>query len=172
VLDLCLERAGNANMTLSYGALLALNDIESEQRERALAGFCKRWSHDSLVMDKWFALQAASAAPAGIERIRRLLRDEVSLNPNRVRAVLVTFWRENLRAFHHPDGSGYVLLGGEVERIDRHNPQLAAVLVEGLLGWRVSSAAQGEQQRSELLRLQRLNLSRDLREKIGKALEG
>lgn len=171
VLDLCLERSRSANMTVAFSALQALNDIDCAQRVEAMDAFRQRWSGDALVMDKWFAVQAASSLPDGVERVQALLADpDYVPTPNRVRSVLSTFWRENLRAFHQPDGAGYALLADQIGELDRHNPQLASRLVDGLLSWRGCSQPARGLMRDALEKLSRLRLSPDVGEKVGKAL--
>nr|WP_293244502.1 aminopeptidase N [Panacagrimonas sp.] len=169
---MALERSTSPNMTLAMGGLAALRDAESDEREQAMAAFHARFRQDPLVLDKWFALEAGSARPGGVERVRALLSHaDFQPNPNRVRSVLGTFMRENLRAFHAPDGSGYRLLSEQIQRLDAGNPQLAARLVEGLLGWRRLIPEHGESMRAALERLAQAGPSRDVAEKVGKALE-
>jgi aminopeptidase N len=168
---LALERAASPNMTLAMGGLAALRDSESAEREEAMDTFHARFSQEPLVLDKWFAMEAGSARPGGVARVRALLAHaDFQPNPNRVRAVLGTFMRENLRAFHQPDGSGYRLLAEQVARLDASNPQLAARLVEGLLGWKRVVAPCGEAMRAALLTLASQSPSRDVQEKVSKAL--
>ncbi|WP_299692915.1 aminopeptidase N [Hydrocarboniphaga sp.] len=171
ILDLCQARANSANMTVSYGALAAINDVASPQREAAMDAFLGRWRSEPLVLDKWFALQAGSAIDNGVERVKSLLgHPDFTLNPNRLRAVLGTFWRENLRAYHRADGAGYRLLGEQIAHLDKSNPQIAARLADGLLGWRDCVAPQGELLRGVLEDVAAKPLSADVREKIQKAL--
>ncbi len=62
--DLCHQQYRDAgNMTDAMAALAVLSRIDCPQREEALQHFHDRWQHDPLVMDKWFALQAASSLP-------------------------------------------------------------------------------------------------------------
>jgi len=171
LLDLCASRIGSRNMTLVLGGLAALNDVDCEQREQSMARFRERFADMPLVLDKWFALQSASAAGDGIARVQALLADPAfSDNPNRVRSVFVTLWRENLRAFHRPDGAGYRLLGDQVAKLDARNPQLAARLVEGLLGWRDCVSPQRERMRESLEALAARNLSKDVGEKVARGV--
>jgi len=124
-----------------------------------------------LVLDKWFALQAGSAIGQGVERVRSLLQHpDFTPNPNRLRAVLGTFWRENLRAYHRADGAGYRLLGDQIAHLDRSNPQIAARLCDGLLGWKDIVPPQNQLLRAVLVDLSQQPLSADVGEKIGKAL--
>ncbi|WP_428309215.1 aminopeptidase N [Hydrocarboniphaga sp.] len=171
ILDICAARADSANMTVSYGALAAINDIACPQREAAMDAFLQRWRGDALVLDKWFALQAGSAVENGVERVQSLLQHpDFTPNPNRLRAVLGTFWRENLRAYHRADGAGYRLLGEQIAHLDQSNPQIAARLADGLLGWRDCVSPQDQLLRAVLAELAGKSLSADVSEKIQKAL--
>jgi aminopeptidase N len=137
-----------------------------------MSAFHARFRDDPLVLDKWFALEAGSARGNGVERVRWLLaHPDFQMNPNRVRAVLGTFMRENLRGFHAVDGSGYQLLSERIAHLDAGNPQLAARLVEGLLGWRRLVPSLGRKMRAALEDLARARPSRDVSEKVNKALE-
>lgn len=169
---LALERSASPNMTLAMGGLAALRDTVSDERERAMSAFHARFRNDPLVLDKWFALEAGSARPDGVARVRALLQHpDFQRNPNRVRAVLGTFMRENLRAFHAPDGGGYRLLSEQIQSLDAGNPQLAARMVEGLLGWRRLVPELGQPMRAALEALAQARPSRDVAEKVDKALE-
>jgi len=174
VLDLCLRRAQSpANMTVVQGALAALKDVPGPQREQAFAVFFARSRDDDLMLDKWFALQAASRRPDALATVQGLLRHEAfnQRNPNRVRAVLGTFARENPRAFHDAGGGGYELLADQVRALDAGNPQLAARLCEPLLNWRRIAEPRAGLMKRQLERLAAFpDLSADVREKVEKAL--
>jgi aminopeptidase N len=158
-------------MTLAMAALRALNDHDSPQRAAALQAFYERFRHEPLVLDKWFALESGSLRAGGLDRVEALLRHpDYRANPNRARAVLGTLSRENLALFHAPDGSGYRLLAGQVAQIDGGNPQLAARLVEGLLGWRRLAEPWRATMRAALEALAAGALSREVADKVGKAL--
>ncbi|GBD40645.1 Aminopeptidase N [bacterium HR39] len=105
-----------------------------EPAEELLEDFRRRFGHEPLLLDKWYALQARREDATAVERVEALSRapDFLWRNPNRVRALFVTFAQANLRGFHRPDGAGYRLLAGAVARIDRDNPQLAAQLARPL----------------------------------------
>jgi aminopeptidase N len=172
VLERCASRAATAhNMTLAFGALQALNDTEAGIRDAAMAAFYERWQDDPLVLDKWFALQAGSTLPGGLERVRGLMaHPRYSNNPNRVRSVLGTFWRENLRAYHREDGEGYRLLAHAVGHLDAGNPQVAARLADGLLGWRDLVKPLSERLREAVIECTSIAKSPDVREKLEKSL--
>jgi aminopeptidase N len=133
--------------------------------------FHARFRHEPLVLDKWFALEAGSARDGGVERALGLLQHpDFVPNPNRVRSVLGTLFRENLRAFHRPDGGGYRLLATQVAALDPSNPQLAARLVVGLLGWKSLVQPYRAFMRDALAGLADKHLSKDVREKVDKGL--
>ncbi|MEO0878665.1 MAG: aminopeptidase N C-terminal domain-containing protein, partial [Pseudomonadota bacterium] len=70
--------------------------------------------------------------------IRALLRHEAydSTNPNKVRALIGVFGRENLKSFHSADGAGYRFFAEQILLIDEKNPQLAARLITLVENWR------------------------------------
>ncbi len=129
---------GAADMTDAMGALNALNHTESPQREAALEDFLARWRTDGLVLDKWFALQAASTVGDSLARVTALLEhpDFDRRNPNRVRSLIGVFCHGNAVGFHRPDGAGYRFLADQLRQLDPQNPQLAARLATVFRRWR------------------------------------
>ena len=165
------ERAASPNMTLATGGLSALRDTDSTERDEAMAAFHAQFRTEPLVLDKWFALESSSSR-TDAARIRELLAHaDYQPNPNRMRSVLGSFMRENLRGFHAADGSGYRVLAEEITRCDGPNPQLAAKLVEGLLIWRRMAAPYAETMRRVLVEMSAAPLSREVHDKVSKALE-
>jgi aminopeptidase N len=128
------------NMTEGLGAMAALVNAHAELAERALALFHARFKHEALVVDKWFALQAAMPERAdgrAFVRIKQLLQhpDFVLDNPNRARSLLSTFFRANPAAFHRTDAGGYVLWADMVREIDGFNTQLASRIARAMDRW-------------------------------------
>jgi aminopeptidase N len=126
-----------ATMTSSLGALSALSASGAPEFEAALASFEARWNSQPLVMDKWFAVQAAAPHGDVLARIRRLTEHPqfTMKNPNRARSVYGVFCDANVRAFHAADGSGYELVGKAIEEADARNPLLAARFVRAFEIW-------------------------------------
>ena len=95
---------------------------------------------EALVIDKWFALQAAAPEHDGevFARIRTLAKhpDYSLRNPNRARSLLMTMTALNPCAFHRADGSAYAFWAEKVREIDGFNPQLASRLARALDRWR------------------------------------
>ncbi|MCZ7010173.1 aminopeptidase N C-terminal domain-containing protein, partial [Salmonella enterica] len=77
---------------------------------------------EALVIDKWFALQAAATERDGqvFARIKALaLHPDYSLrNPNRARSLLMQLTLFNPAAFHRADAAGYVFWADKVVEID------------------------------------------------------
>ncbi|NNC22831.1 aminopeptidase N [Salinisphaera sp. USBA-960] len=160
------------NQTDRMAALSALNDHSSPQRQRALADFAARFADYPLVMDKYRALQAGARRDDSIQHVRALLADPAldNTNPNRIRSILSGFARGNPEGFHCADGSGYQLLGDEIERLDTINPQLAAALAGLLAPWRRYAEPYAGGMRAQLERLAEIRLSDNSAEIVQTAL--
>lgn len=145
------QYANANNMTDISAALALLTHEKSTRRTRALEEFYARWRDDTLVVDKWLALQARADRNDCLDEVKYLMGQECfSLkNPNRVRALIGTFTQANPAHFHAIDGSGYTFLRQQIEKLDKSNPQIAARLVTPLLRWPVY-----EEQRSTLMHTQ------------------
>jgi len=160
-------------MTDSLNALTVLAHTDCPQREPALAQFAERWSEDPLVMDKWFSLQATSPLPGTLARVKELMHHPVFSirNPNRVRALIGAFARNNPIHFHAADGSGYRWVAERIMEIDALNPQIAARLAGAFNRWKHYDAGRRIIMREQLTRIvERDGCSPDVREIVSKAL--
>jgi aminopeptidase N len=159
------------NMTEQVGALTCLLQIGAGQEEAAR--FLRQWAHDRLVVDKWFAVQVAHAAPDRAVALAGELTRHADFdwkNPNRFRAVLGTL-PANTAGFHAADGSGYALLADWLIRLDPVNPQTAARLSTAFETWRRFDADRQGLIRAELERIRATRgLSRDLTEMTARML--
>ena len=126
------------NMTDSIAALGCLVRIDCEERGAALAGFEKQWFGNPLVMDKWLALQATSPLPGALDRVVGLMSHPAfdAGNPNRFRALVLSFCEGNPVHFHASDGSGYRFWEDRMREVDPRNPELAAHLAGVMAHWR------------------------------------
>ncbi len=126
------------NMTDRLAALATLSLVGGPAREDAFARFYDQFADNSLVIDKWFSLQAMIPEEATTRRVHDLMthKDFSLSNPNRARALLGAFAAGNPTRFHAQDGSGYALLIDAVIAIDPKNAQLAARLLTSLRSWR------------------------------------
>jgi aminopeptidase N len=163
---------GADNMTDRQGALGVLVSLDAAQRGQALDDFYDRYRGDTLVMDKWFGLQAAAQRADTLEQVRRLAdHAEFTLaNPNRARALIGSF-SMNQWAFHRQGGDGYRFVADMILALDQVNPQVAARLVPPLGRWRRFAEDRAGLMRTELERILKApGLSKDVYEQASKSL--
>ena len=163
------------NMTDRAAALtvLAHRHHGSAEAVEALAAFEERYALDTLVMDKWFQIQASVPGPQTVESVRRLTRHPAfsMTNPNRLRSLVGTFSAANQTGFHRPDGEGYRLFTETVLDVEKRNPQMASRLATALRSWRSLEPVRQEKARQALLAIAGTeNLSADLRDIIERTL--
>ena len=159
------------NMTDEQGALATLLDQGLGQPE--LAKFEFRWSKDRLVMDKWFALQVAYAAPDETASTADRLTKHPAFdwkNPNRFRSVFGPL-SNNHAGFHHASGASYTLLADWLIKLDPVNPQTAARMSTAFESWSRYGADNQAMVRAELTRILKTpGLSRNLGEMVTRML--
>jgi len=161
------------NMTDVLAALDALSHTDSQAREVCLQDFYDKWKHDTLVLDKWFSLQAASHHIHALEHVKELVKhdDFVYTNPNRVRSVLGVFGRLNLLGFHRENGEGYEFLADQVLKLDTINPQVAARIVAPFTHWKHLDSERQLKMKASLQRIKdSSSLSKDVYEIVSKSL--
>jgi aminopeptidase N len=155
-LDAALAQAATAlNMTDELGALAALNHIDCGQREAAFKHFYSKWQNESLVMNKWLALQAVSSLPKATERVRQLAKDPVfdNKNPNKIYSLFGQFGNFNSQGFHDPSGAGYKFMADQILDIDSRNPQVASRLVSTFNQWKRFDPQRRQLMQQELARI-------------------
>jgi aminopeptidase N len=160
------------NMTDRQGALGVLVSLDAPERVEALVDFYRRYRTDTLVLDKWFGLQAAAQRGDTLEQVRRLADhpDFTLANPNRARSLIGSF-AMNQWVFHRQGGEGYRFLADMILQLDRINPQVAARLVPPLVRWRRFAEGRASLMRGVLERiLQGSSLSKDVYEQASKSL--
>ncbi|HJU77872.1 MAG TPA: aminopeptidase N [Sphingomicrobium sp.] len=163
---------GADNMTDRQGALGILVSLDAPERAEALDSFYQRFREDALVLDKWFALQAAAQRTDTVDQVLQLVRhpDFTIANPNRLRALAGTFGA-NHWAFHSPDGRGYDFLADTILAADKLNPQIAARLVPPFGRWRRFEPKRAQLMRAALERIAAAQgLSKDVFEQVSKSL--
>jgi aminopeptidase N len=126
-----------ASMTMAKAGLAALQPWDCLERNRALEHFQKRWQGRPVILDAWFALEAATPFGDGIARAEQLLQHPCfdPQAPNCLRAVLGGFAR-CAQSFHNPDGSGYRWLAQQLLDLDGRNPITASRFLKLYMGWR------------------------------------
>jgi aminopeptidase N len=164
----------NRSMTLNLAALKASNQAALAEHDELMADFEARWSHDGLVMDKWFALQATRSGSDALTRVKSLLEHpSFSMgNPNRVRSLIGSFANLNPVAFHERNGSGYQFLFEVLCQMNETNPQVASRLITPMIQFAHLDDARRALIKGHLESLIALpSLSKDLFEKVTKSLE-
>ena len=126
------------NMTDELSALVILDKLGGRRVEQSLGDFYSKWEKNSLVIDKWFALQASRKHPNGINALNNLTQHSAynPNNPNRVRALVGGFAMNNPHLFHHISGTGYNFFSQQVLDMDNRNPSVAARLLGVYEIWR------------------------------------
>jgi aminopeptidase N len=160
------------NMTDRQGALGILVSTQTAERQAALDAFYARFHDDPLVVDKWFALQAAAQRSDTLDQVIELTGrpDFTMTNPNRLRSVVGTF-SGNHWAFHRADGRGYTFLADMIIAADKLNPQVAARLVPAFGRWRRFEPKRSAMMREALERIVATpGLSKDVFEQASKSL--
>ncbi|HEX6741106.1 MAG TPA: aminopeptidase N [Sphingomicrobium sp.] len=160
------------NMTDRLASLALLASSKFHARTLALDDFYGRFHSDSLVLDKWFAIQAAAQQPEVVDLVLELSQhpDFTIANPNRLRALVGTFGG-NHWAFHSPDGRGYRFLADMILAADKLNPQVAARLVPPFGRWRRFEPKRSALMQAELERIVAVaGLSKDVFEQVSKSL--
>lgn len=152
---------------------VAVNELPASATTADLLGrFYERWQGEALVVNQWFAVQAA-ARGCNLERLKLLLAHpafEIT-NPNKVRSVLSVFAGTNQRNFHVADGSGYAFIAEQIIRLNDINPQMAAALAKPLTRWRRYAGERSNLMRTALLEVAgKDGLSTDVFEVVTKSL--
>lgn len=171
--DLAAEQYRTAdNMTDRMAALSVLNHLDHPGRAEALADFEARFGKDTVVMDKWFGLQAMSSRDDTLSRVKDLMSHPLFTmrNPNKVRSLVGAFAMANPRHFHAADGSGYAFYTDRLIELDDINPQVAARLCTPLGKWAKYDEARADLMKASLDRiLAKPDISRDLYEIASKS---
>ena len=174
--DLALDAFRTAdNMTILSGTLeiLAHDFAGSDQAQEALDRFESRFSDNPLVIDKWLAVQATVPRKDTLTRVRALMASDTfrADNPNRVRALLGSFFAANPTGFNEPGGSGYAFMADRILELDKGNPQLAARLLTSMRSWQSLEQGRRDKAREALLSIAaEKSLSTDVRDIVDRML--
>ncbi len=143
------------NMTDTLAAFSILSDIECSENKEAVDLFYQKWSSDTLVLDKWFAIQAGSRLAGTFDRVLELLnhKDFSLRNPNKVRSLISVFCDQNQFHFHRIDGKGYEFLADHVIILNKSNPQIAARMVASFNRWKKFDPQRRGSMKSQLERI-------------------
>ena len=171
-IDLCVQQwKQSSSMSDTMGVLSALCDSPDQLRNQLLSEFYQKWRLEPLVLDKYFRIQAMSDLPDALQRVKQLMHDPAFdlKNPNKVYSLIGAF-SANLSRFHDSSGAGYQFVADVILELDPLNPQVAARIVEAFVSWQRFDAARQAMMKTELMRLQKATLSRNVAEIISKCL--
>ena len=163
-----------ANATDEITGLAVLSELRAPQRQAAFDRFYQRWHGDHLVIDHWFALQAASSLPTALATVRKLAKHPLfsPRNPNKIWALIGAFAGSNPLNFNRADGKGYAFVSDKVLEIDAFNPQVAARLLGAFRSWKALESGRRKLARQALVGVKNSPaLSRDTYEIVSKMLE-
>ena len=130
VIKMAEEQYKNSlTMTDRIVALDILENTDANLSETALQDFYTKYKDDTLVMNKYFSILAASHREGTLDRVQALQNDPVydEKVPNLVRSLIGVFAR-NYKYFHAKNGNGYKFLAHKIIEIDKINPQMASGL--------------------------------------------
>ena len=165
------DHAGNmTDRAAALGALI--HSGSTAHAQAALASFYADFENEALVVDKWFAMQAA-APSTDVQAVRQLMTHPAFTlkNPNRARSLIFNFTNGNPSQFHAADGSGYAFWAEQVIALDALNPQVAARLARSMDRWRRYVPALQSHMRTALEQVAgQASLSNDVMEVVSKAL--
>nr|HRK56561.1 DUF3458 domain-containing protein [Burkholderiaceae bacterium] len=166
------------NMTDREAALIILVNSTASFKAKVLLDLARSWSHEPLLMNKWFRVQATAVAfpgePDVLSRVKMLTAHNAyhPSNPNNVYALVLAFCAHNLAEFHREDGSGYDFWVEQVQHLDRINPTVAARLARSLDRWRKFTPTHQKHMQTALRTVAQIpKLSTDVQEIIHNALK-
>ena len=172
--ELTGQQFNNAsNMTDTLAALhcSAANNFSSFNEQMTI--FADKWHDTTLVMDKWFILNASLSSEHIFTHLEELILHPLfSLkNPNRARSLIGAFTTHNHKYFHCITGRGYQFLAKQVALLNTINPQVASRLITPLIQFKGLDKRHQTLMKKELVKLRSLeNLSKDLAEKLDAAI--
>ncbi|HCY86025.1 MAG TPA: aminopeptidase N [Desulfobacteraceae bacterium] len=166
------EAAGN--MTDEFAAFRLMVRMDADLRDKAAQEFYDKWQNQTLVLDKWFAAQAASPLADTLDQVKALTghRDFSMANPNKVRALLFAFAMQNPSHYHRADGAGYRFITERILALDKLNHNVAARLAGCFNLWKRYDTGRQEQMRIALNTIAGTEgLSKNVYEIVSRALE-
>lgn len=161
------------NMTNEIGGLGIIVHSSHPKKQEALKKFYNKWKHESLVIQKWFSLQATIPDETVLDQIGMLMKlpEYDERIPNVVRSVVHQFAMNNSVILNHESGIGYEFIADEIIKIDKYNPQLASRLAKTLSHRRRLSPLHKEKLDNALTRILKEKLSNDTFEVVSQNLK-
>ena len=162
------------NMTDELAGFKILAGVDHNIKAMAVKKFYSRWRTDTLVLDKWFAVQAGSALDDTLDIVKLLVtHSDFSIkNPNKVRSLIHMFAMGNEINFHRGDGTGYKFIAEKIIELDSINSQIAARLSSCFNHWKKYDDQRKALMQTELERILSVKtLSKNVYEIVSSALE-
>lgn len=162
-------------MTDKVAAFSCLSSMDGEgapTRDKIVQQFYEEADGDSLVLNKWFTIQAMADLPDILDRVKALRAhpDFTLKNPNRCRSLVGAFTMNS--AFHVESGEGYAFLRNVLEELDPLNPQISSRLAGNLITWKKYNEERGALMKAELEKLSTLKpISDDMFEIVTRGLK-
>ncbi|MDO6426907.1 aminopeptidase N [Thalassotalea sp. 1_MG-2023] len=157
------------NMTDTLASLSAAGKHATPTFDLLMRDFHDKWQDTTLVMDKWFSLQA-SANREDIFDVLTVMEQHPLFsmsNPNRARSLISAFSHNNPKYFYHTEGKGYQFLAKQIKALNEINPQIASRLLTPLIQYKRFNDKHRAMMREALKDIASIeNLSRDLQEKL------
>ena len=160
------------NMTESLAAFSVIAHSSWGEKKSIVDHFYQQWKSDTLVLDKWFSIQAVSTEQETLEVVKQLMTvpEFAMSNPNKVRSLIGAF-ASNLNGFHQKDGIGYEFIADRVIELNSVNPQVAARMVGVFNNWKVFTEPYSTKMKTQLKRISETpDLTKDVKEIVTKAL--
>ncbi|MEH6595272.1 MAG: aminopeptidase N [Colwellia polaris] len=161
------------NMTDTLATLSCAAKNSHEKLNEMMKDFEGKWQDTTLVMDKWFAIQASVNDDSIFDNLSKLIAHPLfSLkNPNRARSLIGAFVNNNPRYFHCASGRGYQFLIEQLMKLNDINPQVASRLITPLIQFKSFDQDRQIMIKAKLEQLAKQEvLSKDLKEKLDAAL--
>jgi len=173
VLALSTQQFTNSdNMTDSFAALSALNQVDCPDRDQALGEFYHRWQQEDLVVDKWLSLHAVAPINTALDKVRALTKHAAFdiKNPNKVRSLIGLFMSQNHVNFHSLNAEGYRFAAEHILALDKINPQVATRITTPMIQWKKYDEKRQVLLQKTLKDIMQNKLSKDLFEVVSKSL--
>lgn len=162
-----------SNMTEELGALSRIVRYYPGKSALYLDKFYNKWKEDTLVMQKWFSLQA-SRPQVEIDDLLELEENPAYDRkvPNLLRSLVGAFAMNNRVAFNHLSGDGYKFVADKIIEIDKYNPQVASRIAKSMNHLKRLDEERKELLAAQLGRILKEELSDDTYEVVSKNLKG
>lgn len=162
------------NMTDTLAALSSASQHAISRFDVLMQHFEKKWQNTTLVMDKWFSLQAMANREDIFDRLAVMKQHALFSmnNPNRARSLIGAFSQKNPKYFYQADGKGYQFLAEQIKTLNAINPQVASRLLTPLIQYKRFNELHKAMMLDALKDIAKIdNLSRDLQEKLDAAIQ-